>query len=86
MLSDVAVFQYKCDEFSSSGSKMGVSRSLTGSLGIDWHVDPAEAILSEKDTRHPLLKDFVSPSSDGILAHGLEHGTQHLEGNGTSAS
>ena len=60
VLSDVAVFQYKCDEFYHPEADGGIS-ILDGSLGIDWHVDPAEAILSEKDTRHPLLKDFVSP-------------------------
>ena len=30
-------------------------------LGIDWRVDPAAAVLSEKDTRHPRLADFASP-------------------------
>lgn len=54
------MFQYKCDEFYHPEADGGIS-ILDGSLGIDWHVDPAEAILSEKDTRHPLLKDFVSP-------------------------
>jgi dTDP-4-dehydrorhamnose 3,5-epimerase len=28
-------------------------------LGINWGVAPADAILSEKDTRHPRLKDAV---------------------------
>ncbi|MFX8289518.1 dTDP-4-dehydrorhamnose 3,5-epimerase family protein, partial [Acinetobacter baumannii] len=27
-------------------------------LGIDWRVNPAEAILSPKDTRNPPLKDL----------------------------
>ena len=27
-------------------------------LGIDWPVDPAEATLSDKDRRHPRLKDL----------------------------
>jgi dTDP-4-dehydrorhamnose 3,5-epimerase len=28
-------------------------------LRIDWHVPAAEAILSDRDTKHPLLKDAV---------------------------
>lgn len=60
VLSDVAVFQYKCDEFYHPEADGGIS-ILDSSLGIDWRIDPSEAILSEKDTKHPLLKDFDSP-------------------------
>jgi len=60
VLSDIAVFQYKCDEFYHPEADGGIS-ILDDSLGIDWHIDPSEVILSEKDTRHPLLKDFDSP-------------------------
>lgn len=60
VLSDVAVFQYKCDNFYHPEADGGISIADT-SLGIDWRIDPAEAILSEKDMRHPLLKDFDSP-------------------------
>lgn len=60
VLSDVAVFQYKCDEFYHPEADGGIS-ILDDSLGIDWRIDPADAILSEKDTKHPLLKDFESP-------------------------
>ena len=31
------------------------------SLDIDWRIPTDKAILSEKDTKHPLLKDFDSP-------------------------
>ena len=34
---------------------------LDESLNIDWRIDPSKAILSEKDTNHPLLRDFDSP-------------------------
>ena len=47
VLSETAVFQYKCD--------------LDDSLGIDWRIPKEQAILSEKDTKHALLKDFDSP-------------------------
>ena len=59
VLSETAVFQYKCDEFYHPESDDGIS-ILDESLGIDWYVAD-NAILSEKDTRHALLKDFESP-------------------------
>ena len=60
VLSDVAVFQYKCDEFYHPEADGGIS-ILDDTLGIDWHIDPAEAILSVKDKNHPFLADFDSP-------------------------
>jgi len=30
-------------------------------LGIDWGIDPAQAVLSDKDTRAPRFADWVSP-------------------------
>ena len=60
VLSDVAVFQYKCDNFYAPQADGGIS-ILDDSLGIDWRIPTDKAILSEKDTRHPLLKDFDSP-------------------------
>lgn len=60
VLSDIAVFQYKCDEFYHPEADGGIS-ILDDSLGIDWRVNFSDAILSEKDTKHPLLKDFNSP-------------------------
>lgn len=60
VLSDVAVFQYKCDNYYAPESDGGISIA-DASLGIDWRLDPSEAILSDKDMRHPLLKDFDTP-------------------------
>lgn len=60
VLSEVAVFQYKCDEFYHPEADAGIS-ILDESLGIDWRIPLEEAVLSEKDTRHPLLSGFVSP-------------------------
>ena len=60
VLSETAVFQYKCDEFYHPEVDGGIS-ILDTSLGIDWRIPVEKAILSEKDTKHPLLKDFVSP-------------------------
>lgn len=60
VLSDEAVFQYKCDNYYAPHADGGIAIT-DPSLGIDWHIDPTRAILSEKDTRHPLLADFDSP-------------------------
>lgn len=59
VLSEIAVFQYKCDEFYHPEADGGIN-ILDDSLGIDWQIKD-KAILSEKDTKHPLLKDFDSP-------------------------
>ena len=59
VLSDEAIFQYKCDNFYAPEADGGIS-ILDDSLGIDWRLPMDKAILSEKDTKHPLLKDFDS--------------------------
>ena len=60
VLSETAVFQYKCDEFYHPEADAGIS-ILDESLGIDWRIPMDKAILSEKDTRHGMLADFQSP-------------------------
>lgn len=60
VLSDVAVFQYKCDEFYHPEADGGIC-ILDDSLGIDWRIPKEMAILSEKDTKHSILKYFISP-------------------------
>ena len=60
VLSDTAVFQYKCDNYYHPEADGGISIQDI-SLGIDWRIDPSQAILSDKDLRHPLLADFDSP-------------------------
>lgn len=60
VLSEMAVFQYKCDNFYAPQADGGIS-ILDSSLGIDWRISDVDAILSKKDMRHPLLKDFESP-------------------------
>lgn len=60
VLSETAVFQYKCDNFYAPQADGGIS-ILDSSLGIDWRIPVERVILSEKDTRHQLLKDFDSP-------------------------
>lgn len=60
VLSDEAVFQYKCDNYYAPQSEGGIS-ILDKSLGIDWQISPDDAVLSDKDTRHPLLCEFTTP-------------------------
>ena len=60
VLSDDAVFQYKCDNFYAPQADAGIS-ILDESLGIDWGIPMDKAILSDKDTKHVCLKDFESP-------------------------
>jgi len=60
VLSDTAVFQYKCDSYYCPEADGGIS-IVDPSLGIDWQLELSEAILSEKDRHHPLLADFDSP-------------------------
>lgn len=58
VLSDVAIFQYKCDEFYHPESEGGILLN-DSSLGIDWKIPVEDAVLSDKDKNHSLLKDIV---------------------------
>lgn len=60
VLSEEAVFQYKCDNFYAPQADGGIS-IVDGSLGIDWRIPVDKAILSEKDLKHAVLSDFDSP-------------------------
>lgn len=60
VLSETAVFQYKCDNFYAPEADGGISIKDT-SLGIDWLIPTENAILSNKDVKHLCLKDFDSP-------------------------
>ena len=62
VLSDTAIFQYKCDNYYAPANDGGIS-ILDESLGIDWQIPIEKAVLSEKDLKHTLLKDFDSPFS-----------------------
>lgn len=62
VLSETAIFQYKCDNFYAPQADGGIS-ILDESLGIDWQIPANKALLSEKDMKHALLKDFDSPFS-----------------------
>ena len=65
VLSETAVFQYKCDNFYAPQAEGGISIK-DGSLGIDWQIPLEKAVLSEKDVMHTCLKDFDSPFDYGM--------------------
>ena len=58
VLSETAVFQYKCDEFYHPEADAGINIK-DESLGIDWRIPVADAIMSEKDLKHACLRDAV---------------------------
>ena len=60
VLSEIAVFQYKCDNFYAPQADGGI-RIKDESLGIDWRIPMDKVLLSEKDIKHPCLEDFDSP-------------------------
>ena len=60
VLSETAIFQYKCDNFYTPEADGGISIK-DESLGIDWKISRENAILSEMDIKHLCLKDFDSP-------------------------
>ena len=60
VLSETAIFQYKCDNFYAPQADGGISIK-DDSLGIDWQIPMDKAILSEKDLKHLCLKDYDSP-------------------------
>ena len=60
VLSETAVFQYKCDNFYAPEADGGISIK-DETLNIDWQIPMDKAILSEKDLKHLCLKEFDSP-------------------------
>lgn len=57
VLSETALFSYKCDELYHPEADGGISL-LDPALGIDWQVPAEKMNLSEKDKHHPLLADL----------------------------
>ena len=60
VLSETAVFQYKCDEFYHPEAEGGISIN-DETLGIDWKLPSENRVLSHKDNNNPLFLDFESP-------------------------
>ena len=60
VLSNEAIFQYKCDEFYHPESEGGIMWN-DSIINIDWKIPINDIILSNKDKCHQLFKDFDSP-------------------------
>ena len=60
VLSDDVIFQYKCDNFYEPESEGAIAWN-DPALGIDWKIPAEDIILSEKDKKHPVLAEIVSP-------------------------
>ena len=60
VLSDEVIFQYKCDNFYEPESEGAIAWN-DPALGIDWKIPAEDIILSEKDKKHPVLAEIVSP-------------------------
>ena len=56
VLSDEAIFTYKVDNPYAPQCDAGI-RWNDPDLGIEWPIDPAQVLTSEKDLKQPLLKD-----------------------------
>ena len=56
VLSDVAVFQYKCDNYYNKASEGGLHYA-DPSLAIDWGMPAEDLLVSDKDKELPFLKD-----------------------------
>lgn len=67
VLSDEAVFQYKCDDFYAPECEGAVAWDDL-ELGIDWGIPMEDVILSEKDRKHPMLKD-----AEGLFDYSVDY-------------
>lgn len=56
VLSDSAIFQYKCDNYYNKTSEGGLHYA-DPELNIDWSMSVDELVVSEKDIELPFLKD-----------------------------
>ena len=57
VLSEEAIFKYQCDNFYSPQSEGAIAWN-DPDLNIDWRIPAEKVVLSEKDSKHPRLKDW----------------------------
>ena len=57
VLSERAIFTYKCDNFYHPEAEGGI-RWDDPTLNIDWHIAKKDIIISDKDSKHPFLKEL----------------------------
>jgi len=56
VLSDIAIIQYKCDNVYNPQHERGIALN-DPALDINWKTGSAIQLISEKDLKHPWLKD-----------------------------
>ena len=59
VLSETAVFQYKCDGYYAPASEAAIAWN-DPDLAIDWKLPSEDVVLSDKDRKHPSLKEFIT--------------------------
>ena len=62
VLSERAVFQYKCDEYYHPEAEGAIAWN-DPTLAIDWQIELDKVLLSDKDRKHPGFNDFETPFS-----------------------
>ncbi|WP_375241556.1 dTDP-4-dehydrorhamnose 3,5-epimerase [Lacinutrix sp.] len=60
VLSDTAIFSYKCDNYYNKASEQGIIFN-DKDLNIDWKLPESECIISEKDATLPTFKNAILP-------------------------
>lgn len=58
VLSEKAIFQYKCDEFYHPEAEGGIAWN-DPTIGIDWKLPIDDIILSDKDKMHNILNEII---------------------------
>lgn len=56
VLSETAVFAYKCDEYYNPEAERGIVYN-DPDFGIDWMIDPDDIMLAEKDKKWPVMAE-----------------------------
>lgn len=59
VLSETAIFSYKCDNFYNKKSEAGIIYN-DKYLNVDWKLDELELIISEKDLQLPAFKNAAT--------------------------
>lgn len=60
VLSEEAVFQYKCDDFYHPEAEGGIAWD-DPDIAVQWPIQAEDISLSERDKHHPCFGDFISP-------------------------
>lgn len=60
VLSQEAVFQYKCDEYYHPEAEGGLAWD-DPDVAIPWPLEAVQPLLSARDRQHPRLREFCSP-------------------------